>query len=91
MGFEEFLINAVLLSYLYGVNSGADKNKEVETEVEVDDIDDLFRSTHLVKSVAVDSNNHQSNEYFTIPLIKPVSSEKGYYKISTGELSLGFN
>jgi hypothetical protein len=51
MGIEEFLINAVLLCYIFGVNTNAVPDDEKHEEG--DDIDDLFRSTTVVNSMIV--------------------------------------
>lgn len=68
MGAEEFLINAILLSYLYGVNGGGVKDENGHEDMD-DDLDDHFRgsTTILVRKTLTRENLHSSQE----PLLAP--------------------
>jgi len=70
MGCEEFLINAILLSYLYGVNGEGVKEEKGDGDMD-DELDEHFRrsTTILVKKTMTGKNFFSSQE----PLISPKS------------------
>ncbi len=89
MGIEEFLINAVLLCYIFGVNTNAVPDDEKHEEG--DDIDDLFRSTTVVNSMIVTGSSQNQNPSPKVQsLIHNLSSDKGpqIYKTPTADFGL---
>jgi hypothetical protein len=71
MGIEEFLINAILLSYLYGVNGRGVSDEKAGEDMD-DDLEEHFRgsTTILVQKTMSGKNMHSSHE----PLLSPKTS-----------------
>ena len=71
MGIEEFLINAILLSYLYGVNGGGVNDEKVREDID-DELEEHFRgsTTILIHKTMSGKNLHSSHE----PLLSPNTS-----------------
>lgn len=71
MGVEEFLINAILLSYLYGANGGGVNDEKVNDDID-DDLEERFRrsTTIVVHKTMTGKNLHSSHE----PLLSPNTS-----------------
>ena len=70
MGIEEFLINAILLSYLYGVNGGGVSDEKEGEDIEDELIGHIIRGTTIVVPMS-ERNSHSSYE----PLLSPNTSK----------------
>ncbi len=83
MGVEEFLINAILLSYLYGVNGGG-VNDEKKGEDMDDELEEHFRrsTTVVVQKTMTGKNLNSYNE----PLLSPGSNNPFLSKNLSGGL-----